>query len=133
MMKKLIQMAVVVFIVLATGGISQATDIKAGPIYNQNDAKGKCPNVCSRSGLQWNGNWKTIPTYDPGGMSVCGCDSPTNSPKKFDCEERKNQCLDSCPDIERRGMHAVIAACHIRCLEHYCSCLGLSGGVNGCR
>jgi hypothetical protein len=46
-------------------------DVNAGPIWNNNDAKNKCPKVCGNSGNSiWNGQWKTT---IPGQMSVCGC------------------------------------------------------------
>ena len=45
------------------------TDIEAGPIWNDEDAQQKCPDVCEEHG-GWNGQWKTI---IPGKMSVCGC------------------------------------------------------------
>ncbi len=46
-------------------------DVNAGPIWNDNDAKNKCPKVCEHSAAStWNGQWKTTV---PGQMSVCGC------------------------------------------------------------
>lgn len=46
-------------------------DVKAGPIWNDNDAKNKCPKVCADSAAStWNGQWKTT---TQGQMSVCGC------------------------------------------------------------
>jgi len=45
-------------------------DVNAGPIWNNDDAKVKCPRTCDSVGLQWNGNWFT---NDPGKNSVCGC------------------------------------------------------------
>lgn len=45
-------------------------DYQAGPIWNNADAQGKCPAVCSRARLTWNRNWLTTV---PGQMSVCGC------------------------------------------------------------
>ena len=68
MTKKLIQMAAVAAIVLATGGIAQAVMINAGPISGQ-DAGRVCPQVCSRAGLPWNRYW--TPTQD--GSSACAC------------------------------------------------------------
>ena len=44
-----------------------AVDVPAGPIWNNDDAKAKCPGVCSS--LHWNGQWKTT---EEGVMSVCG-------------------------------------------------------------
>ncbi|MBF2063577.1 MAG: mannan-binding lectin [Calothrix sp. C42_A2020_038] len=48
-----------------------AGDVIAGPIWNNEHAKERCPQVCSSVGLRWNGNWYT---FDPGKNSVCGCD-----------------------------------------------------------
>lgn len=45
-------------------------DVNAGPIFNNNDAKAKCPTVCAKTSTTWNGQWKT--TVE-GKMSVCGC------------------------------------------------------------
>lgn len=45
-------------------------DVNAGPIWNNDDAKAKCPGVCQATKGVWNGNWTTTV---PGQMSVCGC------------------------------------------------------------
>lgn len=50
--------------------ISKAFDAKAGPVWTDADADGKCPAVCSHFGARWNGQWST--TVE-GVMSVCGC------------------------------------------------------------
>lgn len=50
--------------------ISKAFDAEAGPVWNDADAGGKCPAVCSHFGAHWNGQWST--TVE-GVMSVCGC------------------------------------------------------------
>jgi hypothetical protein len=42
----------------------------AGPLFNNMDAQNKCPEVCQRTGGNWDGNWKTT---QPGRMSVCSC------------------------------------------------------------
>ncbi|KMT66969.1 mannan-binding lectin [Catenovulum maritimum] len=42
--------------------------INAGPIWNQNDAKQKCPRVASQNGGKWTGGWWTTVQ---GKMSVC--------------------------------------------------------------
>ena len=51
-------------------------DIKAGPIFNQQDAEKKCPGVCSKNQAQWNNQWTTIVE---GVQSVCGCTVNNNS------------------------------------------------------
>ncbi|MFN6156527.1 MAG: mannan-binding protein, partial [Dolichospermum sp.] len=43
--------------------------MNAGPIWNNNDAKSKCPVATARIGGTWNGKWKTTV---PSVMSVCG-------------------------------------------------------------
>jgi len=48
-----------------------AREIAAGPIWNNVDAHGKCPAVCTRAGGTWNGNWRTVVA---GRQSVCACD-----------------------------------------------------------
>jgi predicted amidohydrolase len=50
--------------------IPKSFDAKAGPIWNNPDAPGKCPSTCSAYSSTWNGQWKTT---EPGQMSVCGC------------------------------------------------------------
>jgi len=46
-------------------------DVNAGPIWNNDDAKAKCPGVCQNAhGGVWNNQWVTT---IPGKMSVCGC------------------------------------------------------------
>lgn len=48
-----------------------ATDVEAGPIWNNADGTAKCPKVCTDHGKRWNGNWHTTVW---GRMSVCNCD-----------------------------------------------------------
>ena len=45
-------------------------DIPVGPIWNNDDAKVKCPIACAAHLGEWNGQWTTVV---PGEMSVCGC------------------------------------------------------------
>jgi hypothetical protein len=45
-------------------------DIPAGLIANDDEAKSKCPSVCSTFALQWGGTWTTTV---PGKMSTCSC------------------------------------------------------------
>ncbi len=47
-----------------------ALDAKAGPIWNNDDAKVKCPAACAAIGGTWNGHWRT--TVE-GQASVCNC------------------------------------------------------------
>ena len=65
---------------LTFGAASAATkDINAGPIWDNLDAQGKCPGVCSAAGGDWDGNWHTTV---PGTQSVCSCDIGGGSGKK---------------------------------------------------
>ena len=43
--------------------------VNAGPIWNNDDAKVKCPVAATAARGIWNGQWKTTV---PGVMSVCG-------------------------------------------------------------
>lgn len=56
--------------------VPKSFDAEAGPIWNNQDAPGKCPATCSAYASAWNGQWKTTV---PGQMSVCGC-VPTGAP-----------------------------------------------------
>ncbi len=48
------------------------TAVEAGPIWNNDDAKGKCPKLCLPP-TRWNGQWWTTVQ---GKMSVCECEGP---------------------------------------------------------
>lgn len=45
-------------------------NVKAGPIWNQNDAERKCPDVCRDADGKWTGQWHTTKV---GRQSVCEC------------------------------------------------------------
>ena len=53
-------------------GTELVIDVLAGPIWNNEDAKKKCPIVCASYGGEWNGQW-TTPSESTGKMSICGC------------------------------------------------------------
>jgi hypothetical protein len=53
-----------------SGSNSYTMDVLAGPIWNNDDAKEKCPFICASYGGVWNGQWTTVVD---GKMSVCGC------------------------------------------------------------
>jgi hypothetical protein len=56
--------------ILASPAAAQVTRTPAGPIFNNPDAQRKCPDVCSRAGREWRGQWRTT-----GGMqSECDCE-----------------------------------------------------------
>jgi Mannan-binding protein len=48
---------------------ASAKDVKAGPIWNNEDAKIKCPVAAAAVGGEWNGQWRTTIS---GKESVCG-------------------------------------------------------------
>ncbi len=61
---------------------NQCTDVSAGPIFSNEEAKTKCPTVCAKNKTTWNGQWTTTV---PGLQSVCGCcasDTSAASSKK---------------------------------------------------
>ena len=53
-----------------------ARDVKAGPIWNNEDAKAKCPVAAAAVGQAWNGQWTTT---IQGKESVCGLSAQKNS------------------------------------------------------
>lgn len=61
----LVAMAVTITGLPATGS---ARNVQAGPIWDNADARAKCPGVCGKH--RWDGNWHTTV---PGIMSVCSC------------------------------------------------------------
>jgi hypothetical protein len=58
------------FSVPPAGGTAYTMDVPAGPIWNNDDAKVKCPSICASYGGTWNGQWKTVVF---GKLSVAGC------------------------------------------------------------
>jgi hypothetical protein len=53
-----------------SGDSEYTMDVLAGPLWNNDDAKAKCPAICASYGGTWNGQWTTVVE---GKMSVCGC------------------------------------------------------------
>ena len=49
------------------------SEVEAGPIYNNDDAKDKCNAAATAIGAEWNGEWVTTIW---GKQSVCGLKSP---------------------------------------------------------
>ena len=47
-----------------------ATDAKAGPIWNGDEAKVKCTAACTAIGEKWTGKWRTTVW---GQETICGC------------------------------------------------------------
>ncbi len=58
------------FQVPLVGSTSHTMDVLAGPIWDNDDAKAKCPAIYASYGGVWNGQWTTVVE---GKMSVCGC------------------------------------------------------------
>ncbi|MBS0321222.1 MAG: hypothetical protein JSR18_11820 [Proteobacteria bacterium] len=48
------------------------TDVNADIIWDDNDAKGKCPALCEAKHLYWMGTWRKVGWMD---QPVCACDS----------------------------------------------------------
>ena len=48
---------------------ARRNNVVAGPIWNNADAKVKCPVAAAAVNRQWNGQWKTTV---PGKKSICG-------------------------------------------------------------
>jgi hypothetical protein len=74
-MKKLVSMlmlaaATTSLVVTAYAVECSYVDLEAGPIWNNEDAKTKCPPICTDHGGYWKGQWTTTVW---GQMSVCGC------------------------------------------------------------
>ena len=56
----------------ATSATATARDVNAGPIFNNNDAKVKCPALAAAVGGKWNGQWRTTVA---GKFSFCSIDT----------------------------------------------------------
>lgn len=54
---------------LALPATAQVVTTPAGPIWNNSDAQGKCPAVCARDHMGWQGVWRTV----RGMQSECDC------------------------------------------------------------
>ncbi len=71
-MRAKLLLALVFALACAAGNGARAKEVQAGPIWNNMDAQGKCPNVCQQNGnSRWNGQWHTIPGT---ATSVCDCE-----------------------------------------------------------
>lgn len=73
-------------------------NVSAGPIWNDNDAKARCPRVCDSAHGHWNGQWKTT---RPGIESVCGCSPRRDEGDRRGLERRDRRELAEPPkDLE---------------------------------
>jgi hypothetical protein len=61
--------AICVMAMLAAPAAAQVKTIGAGPIWSNDDAQGKCPTVCARDNMGWQGVWRTT----RGMQSECDC------------------------------------------------------------
>ena len=57
---------------LLSSAPATAKDVKAGPIWNNNDAKIKCPVAAAAVDRKWNGQWRTTVA---GKFSFCSIDT----------------------------------------------------------
>jgi Mannan-binding protein len=62
-------------IMLGAATPASAKDIKAGPIWNNEDAQVKCPVAAAAVGGEWNGQWRTTIW---GKESVCSIDKTSS-------------------------------------------------------
>lgn len=69
LMQSAISALLIVSVVFGFASNAFALDVNAGPIWNNDDAKVKCPVAAQVYSAQWNGQWTTTA---PGKMSVCG-------------------------------------------------------------
>jgi ribosome modulation factor len=60
----------IIFSILCFGGLAEARSYSAGPIWNDQDARTKCPAVCISHEAQWNGQWRTVEWAK---NSTCDC------------------------------------------------------------
>jgi hypothetical protein len=71
LMQSAVSALLIASIVFGFANNAFALDVKAGPIWNNDDAKVKCPVAAAVYTATWNGQWVTTV---PGQMSVCGTD-----------------------------------------------------------
>lgn len=55
---------------LCFSAFAEMRSYSAGPIWNDNDARAKCPAVCTSHRGSWNGQWRTVAE---GQNSTCDC------------------------------------------------------------
>lgn len=83
----------------AAGGV---VAISPGPIWNNGDAKNKCPAVCAKASMSWTGDWRTTgpnqsecDCVGAGGQSAMagGRGTSCSAPQNYQCAG----CSVSCP------------------------------------
>ena len=76
--------------------------IEAGPIWNQQDAKGKCDKAARKAGGEWTGDWTTVV---PGQSSVCIIRMPSKTGSSLRWPEpNKVAGSGSSPKVERLAL-----------------------------
>lgn len=83
--------AIVSSALLGAATPATAKDVEAGPIWNNNDAKVKCPAATAAINRKWNGQWRTTVT---GKASVCGL-APISDVTLFSKNNGRGQSFDS--------------------------------------
>jgi hypothetical protein len=78
-MKTYLNIIITAGLALAYLPLAQAENISAGPIWNLADSHNKCPTVCTRVNLTWNGHWLTTVANKE---SVCGCIAVATPPEE---------------------------------------------------
>jgi len=124
------RMWIALFALSLAGTGVRAVEIDPGPLWNSGDAQGRCPQLCSRTGGQWNGQWRTT---EPGRMSVCDCvasgpmilPAPANAGPVI----RYEQTEFVANDIER-GTAATFDRCAAQCLAD-ARCVAFTHGSAG--
>jgi hypothetical protein len=76
---------------LLSAAPATAKDVEAGPIWNNNDAKVKCPAAAAAVNRKWNGQWRTTVA---GKASVCGL-VPISDVTLFSKSDGRGQSFDS--------------------------------------
>jgi Mannan-binding protein/Beta/Gamma crystallin len=95
-MKKKILLGLSMVAIASSALLSAATpatakDVGAGPIWNNNDARVKCPAAAAAVNRKWNGQWRTT---IHGKASVCGL-SPIADVTLFSKVHGRGQSFDS--------------------------------------
>lgn len=73
MHKKIKHLFLSLSILILAMPVAYAADIETGPIGNNEEARDKCPVVCTEQGMQWSGSWQPV---EPD-RAKCSCDTTT--------------------------------------------------------
>lgn len=97
-------------------------DFEAGPIWDNEDAKGKCPKTCEANHGSWNGQWRTTVW---GKMSVCGCDvccKDVDAGPIWNNADAKQKCPEVCKRVESNWNGQWVTT--VPCEMSVCGCCG---------